>query len=85
METCTRGCQHSSFTNTQDIQNVLVGILLENEQSKDPVIVHDGGQFSGDLTDEEWKTRVLFEEPMGSMLTPRVQVHWMQTALLIFG
>ena len=36
VETCTRGCQNSSFSNTFEILNELIWSLHENEQSEEP-------------------------------------------------
>ena len=36
VETYIRGCQNDSFSNTQDIPNMLIGSLLENEQEGEP-------------------------------------------------
>ena len=47
--------QNSSFSNKHEILNILIGSLDGNEQSEEPVILRDEGQFSGgglaDLTD----------------------------------
>ena len=59
---CIRGCQYGSFSNTQDIVNILTGSILENEQDGEPVIVRDTEPFSDEgLTDGEWK-HLLLEE-----------------------
>ena len=53
---CIRGCQISSFSNTEDLLNILTGRLSENEQDGEPVILGDDEIFSSEcLTDEEWK------------------------------
>ena len=55
VETLSRGCENSSFSNTQDILNILIGSLLKHERSKESVILRDTGQFSGEgLTDDVW-------------------------------
>ena len=41
VETSTRHCQNSSFSSTQDILNILIGSLLEDQHSEDPVILRD--------------------------------------------
>ena len=37
IETCIRGCQNYSFSNAQDILNILTGSLPENEQDGERV------------------------------------------------
>ena len=61
---------------TQNYLNILIGSILEDELSEEPVILHDGGQFSDDvLTNDEWKSHVFLEEPnWKAMLTARVHV-----------
>ena len=60
-------------SDTQDCLNLLVGSLLASEHSEDPVILHDGGPFSGEgLTDYDLKS--FFSRADGSMLTARVYV-----------
>ena len=65
--------QNSSFSNKHEILNILIGSLDGNEQSEEPVILRDEGQFPGeglaDLTDVECKIHLLLEESIGSMLT----------------
>ena len=46
VETCITGCQNSAFSNAQDMPNFLTGSLFENEQSEEPVLLRDEGQFS---------------------------------------
>ena len=49
--------------------------LVEDEQDGEPVLMRDEEQYSEDhLTDGEWKQHILFEEPIGSMLTAEVRV-----------
>ena len=61
VETCTRDCQNSSFTNAQDIRNILIGSFLEDEQSEEPVILHDQGTFLGEGLDiDEWTNHLFF-------------------------
>ena len=48
VETHTRCCHASYFTDTQDFLNMLIGSLLEDEQNEEPVILHDRGHCSGE-------------------------------------
>ena len=58
VETCTRGCQNISFTDTQDILNILIGRLTGDEQNEEPVFLCDE-EFSGEgLTNDEWKSHL---------------------------
>ena len=76
--TKTNGHQNSSFSNAHEILNILIGSLIENERSEEPVILRDEGQFSGgglaDLTDVECKIHLLLEESIGGMLTATAHV-----------
>ena len=38
VDTCISGCQNYSFSNTQDILNILTGSFLENERDREPAI-----------------------------------------------
>ena len=54
VETC-KSCQNFSFSNTQDILNILTGNLLDNEQDGEPALMRDEEQFSDEgLSDGEW-------------------------------
>ena len=58
--TCISGCQNYSFSNTQDILNILTGSFLENEWDGEPAILRDEERCSGEcLTDGEWKNHLL--------------------------
>ena len=75
VETYIRGCQDHAGSNMQDMQNILNGSLLDNEQDGEPVILQDEEQFPDEgLTDDEWNHHLLLEEPTGSMFTTNVQV-----------
>ena len=54
VETCIRGCQNYSSPNTQEILHILIGSLLEHEQSGELVILRDEEQIADEsLTDGE--------------------------------
>ena len=55
----TTGCPISSFTNTRNIRNILIGSVLEDEQSEETVILHDGRKMSGEgLGIDAWKSNL---------------------------
>ena len=55
VETYIGGCPNRSFSNTQDMLNILIGSLLEDEHNEEPVLLH-GGRYSGeDLIHDERK------------------------------
>ena len=64
-----------SFTNTEDFLYILIGSLLEDEQTEEPVTLHDHGTFSGErLENDEWKCHLLLQERIGTVLTAKVHV-----------
>ena len=75
VETGVRGCHDYSFSDPQDLLNILTASLLENEQGGEPDILRGEERCSGEcLTDGEWKDHPLLGGPFGSMLTARVHV-----------
>ena len=65
-----RGCMWASFQVSRTV--ILIGSLLEDEHSEEPVILHDQAQIV--LGSDEWKSHYFFEKPMGTMLTAEVHV-----------
>ena len=76
VETCTRGCQISSLSNTQEHLNIFVfEVLLKMNKAKNQSFSGYEGRFSGEgLTDDGWTNRLLHEEPTGRLLTAKVHV-----------
>ena len=71
---CITGCQHCSFSTTEDILNILTGNVLVHEQDGQPVL-RDEEIFSGEcLTDGKRKNNLWLEVPNPSMFTATVRV-----------
>ena len=94
VQTCIRGCQDFSFSNTQDILNILTGSLLGNEQNGEQVILREEEQFSDEgLTDGEWKN-YQSKSPFGAcsaqsmssqtQFSAQDMEHWIQPVLQYF-
>ena len=74
-DTYTRCCQNSSCSNAQGISEHPDLEPSGRWHNEEPVILHDGWEFSGEgLKNDEWKSHLFFEEPIGGMLTAKLHV-----------